>query len=236
MHAASWIVALMAPILPMFSPPRTLPRMISVFLGFASTYGLFSVSYESLFYACLGFCLLSWMILERGLQAPSPAKSKMFTRTIIPSDLRHAAMFLFLIDAAFFGTGNIASIASFDLSSVYRFTTRFNPFLMGALLVLKVLLPMITVAAAFLVVLKSSRVPAFESYFMFLILSDIMAVRFFFQITTVGSWLDIGSSVSRYALMGTQVVTILPFLALAQIFTRALPVNGRTAIIRTKRD
>jgi phosphatidylinositol glycan class N len=107
---------------------------------------------------------------------------------------------------------------------------------MGALLVLKVLLPMITVAAAFLVVLKSSRVPAFESYFMFLILSDIMAVRFFFQITTVGSWLDIGSSVSRYALMGTQVVTILPFLALAQIFTRALPVNGRTAIIRTKRD
>ena len=45
-----------------------------------------------------------------------------------PGDLRHAAVFLFLIDAAFFGTGNIASIASFDLSSVYRFTTRFNPF------------------------------------------------------------------------------------------------------------
>jgi len=111
---------------------------------------------------------------------------------------------------------------------VYRFTTRFNPFLMGALLMLKVLIPMITVAVAFLAALKSQRVPAFESYLLFLIMSDAMAVRFFFQITTVGSWLDIGSSVSRYALMGTQVVTILPFLALADVFTSALPINGKT--------
>jgi len=29
-------------------------------------------------------------------------------------------------------------------------------------------------------------------------------------------------------LMGTQVVTILPFLALADVFTSALPINGKT--------
>jgi phosphatidylinositol glycan class N len=150
--------------------------------------------------------------------------------------VRHSAVFLFLIDAAFFGTGNVASIASFDLSSVYRFTTRFNPFLMGGLLMLKVLIPMISVAATFLAVLKSQRMPTFEAYLMFLILSDMMAVRFFFQITTVGSWLDIGSSVSRYALMGTQVVTILPFLALADVFTHALPINGKTPSHKTKRE
>jgi len=228
MHFAAWAIALSSPILPIYSPPRTLPRLVSVFLGFASTYGLFSVSYESLFYACLGLCLLAWIVLERGLQPTTSHNSKTYARAIAPGDLRHAAVFLFLIDAAFFGTGNIASIASFDLSSVYRFTTRFNPFLMGALLMLKVLIPMITVAVAFLAALKSQRVPAFESYLLFLIMSDAMAVRFFFQITTVGSWLDIGSSVSRYALMGTQVVTILPFLALADVFTSALPINGKT--------
>ena len=101
---------------------------------------------------------------------------------------------------------------------------------------LKVLIPMISVAATFLAVLKSQRMPAFEAYLMFLILSDMMAVRFFFQITTVGSWLDIGSSVSRYALMGTQVVTILPFLALADVFTHALPINGKTPSRKTKRE
>lgn len=228
-HWTSRIVAVVSPMLPLLSPPRTLPRMTSVFLGFASTYGLFSISYESLFYACLGFCLICWMVLERGLQTPTSPKSKMYTRAIAPVDVRHAAIFLILIDTAFFGTGNVASIASFDLSSVYRLTTRFNPFVMGALVMLKVLIPMITVAAAFLIVLKSSRAPAFESYLIFLILCDVVAVRFFFQITTVGSWLDIGSSVSRFALMGTQVVTILPFLALADLFTRALPVNGKSS-------
>ena len=236
LHLLAWILAIASPALPMFAPAKTLPRMMSVFLGFAPTYALFSVSYESLFYACLGFCLMSWMILERGLQEETSIKSKMYARKISPSDVRHSAIFLFLIDAAFFGTGNVASIASFDLSSVYRFTTRFNPFLMGGLLMLKVLIPMISVAATFLAVLKSQRMPAFEAYLMFLILSDMMAVRFFFQITTVGSWLDIGSSVSRYALMGTQVVTILPFLALADVFTHALPINGKTPSRKTKRE
>lgn len=233
-HIACRIVAALSPVLPLFSPPRTLPRTTSVFLGFAPTYALFSVSYESLFYACLGFCLICWMVLERGLQAPTSVRSKMYTREIAPGDVRHAAVFLILIDAAFFGTGNVASIASFDLSSVYRITTRFNPFVMGALVMLKVLIPMITVAAAFLVVLKSQRAPAFESYLIFLILCDVVAVRFFFQITTVGSWLDIGSSVSRFALMGTQVVTILPFLALASLFTADVPVNGKY-IAKSKR-
>ena len=66
------------------------------------------------------------------------------TRSLHLGDVRHAAVFLVLINAAFFGTGNIASVASFEMSSVYRFTTRFNPYLMGGLLVLKVLVPMLS--------------------------------------------------------------------------------------------
>ena len=205
-------------------------------------YALFSVSYESLFYAVLGAASLAWLVLERCVQrlgvlgelGDAPAAVVQFETDVEPrevreGDARHAAVFLVLINAAFFSTGNIASVASFEISSVYRFTTRFNPFLMGGLLMLKVLIPMITVAVAFLALLKLQRVSSFQVYLIFIALSDLMAARFFFQVTTEGSWQDIGMSISRYALMGTQVVTILVFLGLADMYTHKLPVNGVAA-------
>ena len=94
------------------------------------------------------------------------------------------------------------------------------------MLMLKVLIPMVTVAVAFLALLKLRRAPAFPVYLIFIGLSDLMAARFFFEVTTEGSWQDIGMSISRYALMGTQVVTILIFLGLADVYTRALATNG----------
>ena len=239
LHSIAWILATLAVPLPLQSPPRTLPRFISVYLAAAAVYTLFSVSYESLFYAALGASCLAWLVLERCLQRLStlgehrdvPADEVRLvgvteTRAFRVGDSRHAAVFLVLINAAFFSTGNIASVASFEISSVYRFTTRFNPFIMGGLLMLKVLIPMVTVAVAFLALLKLRRAPAFPVYLIFIGLSDLMAARFFFEVTTEGSWQDIGMSISRYALMGTQVVTILIFLGLADVYTRALATNG----------
>jgi len=196
-HAAAWCVAALAAPLPFLSPPRTLPRFTSVYMAAAAVYALFSVSYESLFYAALGAAALAWLALERccqklaaaglgGLPSLAAANNKSGEagagagaraggragagaegegesesagegegegagdedvdvascseqlRGLQVGDVRHTMVFLVLINAAFFGTGNIASVASFEISSVYRFTTRFNPFLMGALLMLKV--------------------------------------------------------------------------------------------------
>ena len=252
LHASAWTIAAGAMPLPLLSPPRFVPRFASVYLAAAAAYALFSVSYESLFYAALGFASLAWLVLERQCQKlaaadaiaagdPKPTAAAKPTanevvfatasdaRAADASVARHAATFLTLINAAFFGTGNIASVASFEISSVYRFTTRFNPFLMGALLMLKVLVPMITVAVAFLCLLKLRAIPPFPAYLTFIALSDLMSVTFFFEVTTEGSWQDIGLSISRYALMGTQVVTILVFLGLADAYAAALPVCGVVA-------
>ena len=250
LHACAWAIAAGAMPLPLLSPPRVVPRFASVYLAAATAYALFSVSYESLFYAALGFVSLAWLVLERHVQklAAADALFDALRRTAEPnadaavtfatssverdadaSVARHAATFLALINAAFFGTGNIASVASFEISSVYRFTTRFNPFLMGALLMLKVLVPMITVAVAFLCLLKLRATPPFPAYLVFIALSDLMSVTFFFEVTTEGSWQDIGMSISRYALMGTQVVTILVFLGLADAYAVAIPMRGVVA-------
>ncbi len=255
LHACAWAIAAGAMPLPLLSPPRVVPRFASVYLAAATAYALFSVSYESLFYAALGFASLAWLVLERHVQKLAAAdalfdgdKTRLGSRvaesnadaavTFATSSVerdadksvaRHAATFLALINAAFFGTGNIASVASFEISSVYRFTTRFNPFLMGALLMLKVLVPMITVAVAFLCLLKLRATPPFPAYLVFIALSDLMSVTFFFEVTTEGSWQDIGMSISRYALMGTQVVTILVFLGLADAYAAAIPTRGVVA-------
>jgi phosphatidylinositol glycan class N len=61
------------------------------------------------------------------------------------SDLRIPLLFTILFNVAFFGTGNFASIASFEISSVYRFITIFSPFLMAALLIFKLFIPFMLV-------------------------------------------------------------------------------------------
>ncbi|XP_048433852.1 GPI ethanolamine phosphate transferase 1-like isoform X2 [Pyrus x bretschneideri] len=63
------------------------------------------------------------------------------------SDVRIPLIFMVLFNAAFFGTGNFASIASFEISSVYQFITVFSPFLMAALLIFKLFIPFLLVMA-----------------------------------------------------------------------------------------
>merc|ERR1719270_415142 len=63
-------------------------------------------------------------------------------RSIVDSDdWKRALTFLTFAIVSFFGTGNIASLNSFDPRSIQTLVTTFSPFLMGGLLLLKVVLP-----------------------------------------------------------------------------------------------
>uniref|UniRef100_A0A8C9WDG5 GPI ethanolamine phosphate transferase 1 n=1 Tax=Scleropages formosus TaxID=113540 RepID=A0A8C9WDG5_SCLFO len=100
-------------------------------------------------------------------------------------DIRRSYFFIFFIVTAFFGTGNIASINSFDPASVYCFLTVFNPFVMGALLMWKVI--------HFANYLNVFFIFLFSLFLIVLVISDLMALHFFFLVKDYGSWLDIGT-------------------------------------------
>jgi phosphatidylinositol glycan class N len=125
--------------------------------------------YEALFFSALAMVLFSWVLVEsavcnsivQGGSTSSPKweksnanflpeptglkSSRVAVLRIELLDTRIALCFLVLINVAFFGTGNMASVASFEISSVYRFITIFNPYIMGALLLCKLFVPFILV-------------------------------------------------------------------------------------------
>ncbi|KAK9090504.1 hypothetical protein Sjap_023681 [Stephania japonica] len=153
----NWSMAGISMVLPFFASEYLLARLTSIFLGFAPPFLLLSIGYEAVFYGALGLVLMSWILYESALLYSN--RSKMSSnvrdtkgktlerdeRCLELSDIRVPLTFLVLFNVAFFGTGNFASIASFEISSVYRFITIFSPFLMAALLIFKLFIPFMLV-------------------------------------------------------------------------------------------
>ncbi|XP_010272049.1 PREDICTED: GPI ethanolamine phosphate transferase 1 isoform X2 [Nelumbo nucifera] len=155
----NWSVAGFSMVLPLFSPTDLLARLTSICLGFAPAFLLLSIGYEAVFYSALSLVLVAWILFEFSVfclgkvnissNSVRSAEDRVIfeydERCLQLSDLRVPLTFMVLFNVAFFGTGNFASIASFEISSVYRFITVFNPFLMAALLVFKLFIPFMLV-------------------------------------------------------------------------------------------
>nr|CAB3502846.1 unnamed protein product [Digitaria exilis] len=198
----NWSVAGAAMVLPLFSPPSVLPRLTSIFLGFAPSFLLLSIGYEAVFYSAFAMVLIGWIFVESAnlysLEESGSARrgslvdSSVFgyeERHLQLSDLRIPLLFVILFNVAFFGTGNFASIASFEISSVYRFITVFSPFLMAGLLIFKLFIPFMLVICTFSAITKVVRIPRLGCYFLVILLSDVMTIHFFFLDMSVGtSW------------------------------------------------
>ncbi|GAV74818.1 Sulfatase domain-containing protein/Lipase_3 domain-containing protein/PigN domain-containing protein [Cephalotus follicularis] len=153
----NWFIAGFSMVLPLFSEVGLLARLNSIFLGFAPAFLLLSIGYEALFYSALALVLMAWILFEnthfylnKVKKSSTSIRNLEFileneVRYLQLSDVRIPLVFMVLFNVAFFGTGNFASIASFEISSVYRFITIFSPFLMAALLIFKLFIPFMLV-------------------------------------------------------------------------------------------
>jgi phosphatidylinositol glycan class N len=186
-------------VVPLVALVRWVPRShrvhapVTAYSLLATQFVLLSVAYEPLFLTLLLSLLVVWT--RSSPRTPSASLS-----------LPAVCMYLLLTYVAFFGTGNIASLSSFDLASTYRVVTVFSPFTMAGLLVYKILIPLTAVACTFrTVVVASSTAPPHLHFFLAIAIADLMALQFLFLVRTDGSWLDIGISISHFVLQNLQV-------------------------------
>ncbi|OQV22806.1 GPI ethanolamine phosphate transferase 1 [Hypsibius exemplaris] len=191
-HACSWTLLGLSFLLPFFGSTELLLRFANVAVSLLTSYLLMSVAYEGLFFLVFTIHLYLWVTLEH---QDSTSKLPLHSMTIFDkfshglfadtrpfslTDLRRAFFFVFFILTAFFGTGNIASINSFDPASAFSFVTVFRPFIMAAILLCKVMVPFLLVGCAFHILQAACRVPMQSMCLVVMLISDCMALNFFF--------------------------------------------------------
>ena len=113
----------------------------------------------------------------------------------------------------------MASVNSFDPNSVRCFVTTFSPFVMGGLLMWKVLIPFVVVSTALWSITVENRTSMRSVYLLILLLSGVMGLQFFHWVTPIGSWLDIGTSISHYVIVQCTVVFVMLLHSLVKLLT-----------------
>uniref|UniRef100_A0A671TXE2 GPI ethanolamine phosphate transferase 1 n=1 Tax=Sparus aurata TaxID=8175 RepID=A0A671TXE2_SPAAU len=210
----SWTTLASSMLVPLLSSTRLFHRLLSIFLSLTATYLLLSTGSEALFPPVLSWLMFVWINIEQEAMLAQGVSGRQELSTIDFSaniditkirqlkldDIRRSYFFVFFIITAFFGTGNIASINSFDPASVYCFLTVFNPFIMGGLMMWKV--------------------PYLNSYESWICTEcSFSTCHFFFLVQDYGSWLDIGTSISHYVIVMSMTIFLMLLSVVTHIFT-----------------
>lgn len=167
-------------------------RLLTVFLTFAPTFVILTISSEGLFYVCFFALLQVWVEFECLFYGNR--------HNLSVSEFRLSLFFFYLTQLGFFGTGNIASISSFFLDSVRRLIPIFDPFTMSALLMFKILVPFALLSVSLGILNIRLGVPNSALFSMVLSISDILSLNFFYLVVDEGSWLDIGTGISHFSI------------------------------------
>jgi phosphatidylinositol glycan class N len=93
----------------------------------------------------------------------------------------------------------------------------FNTYIMGGLLMLKILLPLLMVSVFSVAVQKTSKVSLEALFTLVLLFCDIMGIHFFFLVTDKGSWLEIGVSLSHFIISEAIAVFLQALFLIAKI-------------------
>lgn len=249
--ANSWL-AVVSLLMPMTyrleSNSNDLHRLVLIFLTCAPTFVILTISYEGLFYVAFWVTLVAWVRLEYEVYMKSTQKLDVVVesasgnsstglkqvpaslpnpyRPLTLSDARVALFFFVFLQSAFFSTGNVASISSFSLESVARLIPIFDPFSQGALLILKLMIPFALVSANLGILNKRIGVAPSALFMVVMAISDILTLYFFWVVKDEGSWLEIGSTISHFAIASLLSVFVAALEGVSAWFISGVEVLG----------
>ncbi|KAK7748994.1 Glycosyl phosphatidyl inositol anchor synthesis [Cytospora paraplurivora] len=244
-----FVVSLLMPLAYRFQPNSNyLHRLVVVFLTCAPTFVILTISYEGLFYVAFSVTLVTWVRLEYEVYANSTSKVEVVVektsgngstktkqvpdrlpspyRPLSLADARVALYFFVLLQSAFFSTGNVASVSSFSLDSVYRLIPIFDPFSQGALLIVKLMIPFALVSANLGMLNKRLGVAPSALFMVVMAISDILTLYFFWVVKDEGSWLEIGSTISHFAIASLLSVFVAALEGVSEVFTSGVEVDA----------
>ena len=260
------VASLVVPFLHALNPrDHYIHRLVVIFLAFGPLFIILTISYEGLFYFAIAVTLLSWVRLEHRihqrfsssaskadestLELTSPLEPALLAakdreqalkagdyRSLTLSDARICLFFLYLLQSAFFSTGNIASVSSFSLDAVYRLLPVFDPFSQGALLVLKLLAPFALVSANLGILTHRLRLRGGSLFAIVMGIGDYLTLRFFWEVKDEGSWLDIGESISMFVIASGLCIFVAGLEALSEVFIRGIKFEDVKAQIPMLKD
>ncbi|KPI94904.1 GPI ethanolamine phosphate transferase 1 [Papilio xuthus] len=232
LQTVCWIILVAMLLLPFGHTRRMSSRLLGVNTSVVNIYLLLSVAHEALFIVVLIFNITCWMIIEFKFLNLNNVKLTDYTfskesdelettispayRTLTSNDFRRAFFFTMYIFLAFFGTGNIASLNSFEIRWVICFTTSYQPFIITGLVFLKTLMPFLCVGCTFKAVQHITKATSEYLVTIVLIYSNIMGVQLLYYVKNTGSWLEIGTSISQFVIV--QIITV--FIVAINIFSK----------------
>ena len=230
-RVVSWTILLISILIPILSSHDLNNNFFHAWLSLYTPYLLLSTSHEVVFSLLFPALLYIWLLLEAIIDSASPSTctswvlTHYITRvsqeqqlTLSSRHVRRALFIIFLGLLGFFGTGNIASVNTFDIASVYAYITLYSPFTMGLLLIIKIGIPLLWVGNACNLLIVITHSHRHLVFLLVLILCDFMALHFFFMITDEGSWLEIGTSISHYVITMSMILGITLITALASLY------------------
>ena len=228
-----------------------------IFLTFSPAFIILTISWEGLFYFVFCMTVLTWVRLEHAIYvhtAPSAVKSESTNgsavkaesgpiasatvdgqtyhyRALTVSDARVALFFLFLLQSAFFSTGNVASISTFSLNSVRRLIPVFAPFSQAALLIFQILIPFAIISANLGILNRRLQVGPSALFMVVMSISDVMTLNFFYMVRDEGSWLDIGMTISHYCIASILCIFVAGLEFVSEQFVSGVDFGPAAAFV-----
>jgi len=229
----AWLIFTVSMPASMLTKPFYLERTPFLCFSLISSYLLLSLSYEAVFLPILCLAMALWSKIEDTQSQDVIKKNDHFgaflrenrgiahpKRMVTIQDVSCILSFMFVIFYSFFATGNIASLNSFDPSSIKCFVAVFSPFLMGGLLLIKILIPFLCVSLFFIQIIWFRGCDFGLVMNVLQLFCDILGLMFFNLVQSTGSWLDIGTSLSHFVIVEGTTIFIVILLYFAAMISK----------------